>query len=412
MSKSYQSSSEQESSDSDVVSKIGSAISQGNAFVQSMIFGASDETEQSAAEEAQKEGSHAAVEAKARIVHDIGGYVFKQEPDGFITILKGPVGAGYAFPSHSPVNLAITAEIGFYSKGEGSNTGNMANVSASLTSVLSTAMGGMERLQEIKDNTTEAIFNTVSSVIFGPQETDESSPVMGPQEEPVVEAQAEDKTTTKSPEIPDNHHQNRTEFVRDSVQEISATSQIIDTIFPYFPKSSKVIGGFLDNSQQAWKINYHWEYMRDLIIAAKGNGADSELDAVYNALGAVPPSGSGYRGDKNPGDTADSSTSEEIVARWRVIRAQKKILDDIWDQAKPWNSSRYTEKNFRLASAPVAKPGTSTHGSGKALDISGDNAEISRISKRLNASMAFDEASHVHVEFLSGINDDKNYSNS
>jgi hypothetical protein len=44
------------------------------------------------------------------------------------------------------------------------------------------------------------------------------------------------------------------------------------------------------------------------------------------------------------------------------------------------------------------------HGTGYALDIAGDNVVITRISKALGATLAFNEASHVHVEFAKGVN--------
>jgi hypothetical protein len=58
-----------------------------------------------------------------------------------------------------------------------------------------------------------------------------------------------------------------------------------------------------------------------------------------------------------------------------------------------------------LAVAPVAPPGESKHGCGYALDIYGKdlNAKIKEISTGLGATVAFDEKSHVHVEFANGV---------
>ena len=61
------------------------------------------------------------------------------------------------------------------------------------------------------------------------------------------------------------------------------------------------------------------------------------------------------------------------------------------------------EKMWWLAVAPVAPPGDSKHGSGCALDIAGNNAETTRISNVLGATLVFDEASHVHVEWQRGV---------
>lgn len=62
-------------------------------------------------------------------------------------------------------------------------------------------------------------------------------------------------------------------------------------------------------------------------------------------------------------------------------------------------------QRWDLAVAKVAKPGTSNHGKGYALDIEGKgrNAEIRHISALLGATQTFDEASHVHVEFRNGV---------
>jgi LAS superfamily LD-carboxypeptidase LdcB len=58
---------------------------------------------------------------------------------------------------------------------------------------------------------------------------------------------------------------------------------------------------------------------------------------------------------------------------------------------------------FDLAGAPVAPPGQSKHGTGYALDIEGDNNAIKSLCKGLGATLAFDEKSHVHVEFKNGL---------
>ena len=61
------------------------------------------------------------------------------------------------------------------------------------------------------------------------------------------------------------------------------------------------------------------------------------------------------------------------------------------------------EKMWWLSVAPVAAPGDSKHGTGYALDISGNNFETARISNLLGATLSFNEASHVHVEWKEGV---------
>ena len=51
----------------------------------------------------------------------------------------------------------------------------------------------------------------------------------------------------------------------------------------------------------------------------------------------------------------------------------------------------------------IASPGTSMHGKGYALDIEGSNAGIVTIANAHGATLAFDEASHVHVEWKNGV---------
>jgi hypothetical protein len=56
-----------------------------------------------------------------------------------------------------------------------------------------------------------------------------------------------------------------------------------------------------------------------------------------------------------------------------------------------------------VAAARVAAPGNGKHATGYAVDIEGDNHGISTLCKGLGATLAFDEASHVHVEFKNGV---------
>jgi hypothetical protein len=104
------------------------------------------------------------------------------------------------------------------------------------------------------------------------------------------------------------------------------------------------------------------------------------------------------------GQPKDISSHEQITKRWELLKVVKSELALIINAAKlktiappaqPWD----------LAVAAVAKPGTSKHGEGWALDIEGAglNQQIADISKALGATLTYNEKSHVHVEFAKGV---------
>lgn len=203
-------------------------------------------------------------------------------------------------------------------------------------------------------------------------------------------------------------------FVRASVQEVPLTTKIIDQIMPYFPKQCICIAGHLDDGDQFWKVNYHWDLLVHMIGKFLGRpdcpaALRASAEQIRDALMQNPPDPkSGYRTDKNVGDTKDSSTAEQVVKRHATLRQAKKDFEQVLGKAGVVDPARKASppgehKPWWLAVAPVAKPGTSKHGSGFALDIEGDNEATTRIAKALGATLAFNEASHVHVEFADGV---------
>jgi hypothetical protein len=206
----------------------------------------------------------------------------------------------------------------------------------------------------------------------------------------------------------------RATFVRAAVKEIPATTKIIDAIMPYFPLECVCIAGYLDNSDQYWKVNYHWDLLTYKIDEfLKASGIETKFKgfatAIKNALLTnAPVPQSGYRTDKAVGLTKDSSTPERIVARHKVLKQSKIDFESVLVKSGMVKAATKLnppakEKAWWLAVAPVAPPGDSKHGTGYALDISGNNAETTRISKALGASLVFNEASHVHVEWKNGV---------
>lgn len=206
----------------------------------------------------------------------------------------------------------------------------------------------------------------------------------------------------------------RATFVRHAVQEIDVTTKIIDAIMPYFPKACIVIAGYLDSEDQYWKVNYHFDLLVskiDEFIAMTGPSEKlkTAAQAIKSVLMANPPKPpTGYKDDKKVGATKDVSSHEHIKERHTTLKQSKKDFEQVIVKAKVVNEANKkdppaAEKMWWLSVAPVAAPGTSKHGTGYALDIAGSNLETTRISKALGATLVFNEASHVHVEWKDGV---------
>lgn len=205
-------------------------------------------------------------------------------------------------------------------------------------------------------------------------------------------------------------------FLRPSVRMVPLTQAIVDAIMPFFPLSCKVIGGYLDEGDQYWKVNYHWE---NLVTRIETFRAMDEVDEKYKAMAlhvwkvlmTVPPLPErGYLADKQVGATKDATPWDKIRERHKLLKQAKKdfrqilIAAGVVDAVQEKGNPPKADKPWWLAVAPLAAPGTSKHGTGYALDISGDNTEIKRLCSALGASLVFNEASHVHVEFAKGVN--------
>jgi len=201
----------------------------------------------------------------------------------------------------------------------------------------------------------------------------------------------------------------RATFVRSSVEENDVTTFVIDSIMPYFPKGTKVIGGYVDSSKQFWKANFHWEYLLrhlDKALAADLSAQHQKcLKAIRSTLIANTPSpDKGYTASKVMGQPKDMSSRDTVLRRWKNIRQCKRDFKSVLNSAKLLKGlDKKAQKVWLLAVAPVAKPGTSKHSTGYAVDLYGDNAEIEEISESLGASLVYPEGSHVHVEFQKGV---------
>ena len=214
--------------------------------------------------------------------------------------------------------------------------------------------------------------------------------------------------------IPVLNAHTRSSFVRSAVKESAVTTKIINAILPYFPKACVCIAGHLDNSDQYWKVNYHWDLLvskidQFLLLASVPENLKACARAIRLKLMTNQPIPvTGYRNDKAVGATKDSSPAERIQARHAILKQSKKDFEAVLlkagiIQAATKLNPPAAAKPWWLAVAPVAAPGDSKHGSGYALDIAGNNAETTRVSKALGATLVFNEASHVHVEWSKGV---------
>ena len=200
----------------------------------------------------------------------------------------------------------------------------------------------------------------------------------------------------------------RSERVDPRVQETAVTTRIIDNLVPRFGNiRAKIIAGFLSDSDQFWKVNYHWEYLVQMVEHALtlplGDADKKELINIRSTLMSCKPEPSVGYTTSPVGKPEDRSSFDEAIKRYQVLRNMKESFAKITDRANLRAKSKRSPTMFDLAAAPVARPGTSKHGSGYAVDIQGDNNSIKSLCKGLGATLVYDEKSHVHVEFKNGL---------
>lgn len=198
-------------------------------------------------------------------------------------------------------------------------------------------------------------------------------------------------------------------FVSPGVNVNLLTRKLIEAIMPYYPGTCRCITGYQDEDGQFWKVNYHWDLIDTLLdkaLALKLTATFlSQLQVLKQQLQANAPIPShGYLNSAIEGLPKDISSHDRIIQRWQMLATVKLAFASIIIGANIKALAPPVQR-WDLAVAKVAKPGTSNHGKGYALDIEGkgQNAEIKRISTLLGATLTFDEASHVHVEFKNGI---------
>jgi hypothetical protein len=222
-------------------------------------------------------------------------------------------------------------------------------------------------------------------------------------------APPESKPRVETPATRQADRKARRGFVRPQVKERPITTKIIDAILPHFQGvRAVVISGYLSDADLFWKVNYHWEYLLWMVDHALTLGVSDQyktgLKNIRSALLSCKPDPDvGYRESPTLGKPEDRSSLERFDLRHKVLRQKKRWFKKIVEAADLKRKSIRGPRAFDLAAAPVAHPGTSKHSTGYALDIQGDNPRIKAISKKLGATLIFDEKSHVHVEFKNGV---------
>ncbi len=198
-------------------------------------------------------------------------------------------------------------------------------------------------------------------------------------------------------------------FVSSGVNVNPATRKLIETIMPYYPSTCRCITGYQDEEGQFWKVNYHWDLMDHLLDKALPLNLAAPFPSKLQALKLklqtnAPTPKHGYMNSPKEGLPKDVSSHDQITKRWEMLANAKIEFSQIISIANIKTLAPPAQR-WDLAVARVAKPGTSNHGKGYALDIEGKgrNAEIKHISALLGATQTFDEASHVHVEFKNGV---------
>ena len=218
-----------------------------------------------------------------------------------------------------------------------------------------------------------------------------------------------ERGTGESPETRAADRGARAERVDPRVKETAVTTRIIDNLVPRLGNvRAKIIAGYLSDSDQFWKVNYHWEYLLQMVEHSLTlpieDGDKGDLQDIRSTLMACKPDpASGYTSSP-VGKPEDRSSADAAVKRYQALVSMKQSFARITDRANLKAKSRKSPTMFDLAAAPVAHPGTSKHGTGYALDIEGDNSSIKSLCNGLGATLVFDEKSHVHVEFKNGLN--------
>ncbi|HSR97524.1 MAG TPA: hypothetical protein VLM79_10760 [Kofleriaceae bacterium] len=266
------------------------------------------------------------------------------------------------------------------------------------------------------DAVTGAVTGTVGAIVGGvetffgiggaaPQTPAAGAPASGA---PASGAPAAPAQPAVVPVDPANH-QSRATFVGSMVGENAKTTQILDTIWPYFHKDDQVIAGYMTDVQLIWKVNFHWdEILWTCDKVAKMDVSEDTrtqlADLASGLMAFAPDPGKGAYLPGPAGTPVDKTTPAAFDARYNAVKAAKPKLHAILDAAGIFAKYPKTSepgRSFQNACDFLRPPTTSKHGEGYALDLKGDEDRIVATATKVGMT-GKDKEAYTHVEFANG----------
>jgi peptidoglycan hydrolase-like protein with peptidoglycan-binding domain len=81
-----------------------------------------------------------------------------------------------------------------------------------------------------------------------------------------LSSESDQRGTAETQETRKEDRQARTDHVDPRVRETAVTTRLIDDLVPHLAAMrAKIIAGFLSDADQFWKVNYHWEYLLQMV---------------------------------------------------------------------------------------------------------------------------------------------------
>jgi hypothetical protein len=351
----------------------------------------------------------------SRVVTGGGGYLYQQFADGTIKVVQGPTSAGKVLPPGDPMNEAITAQIGPFvpapAPAPASPSTSPGGISGAIDSVVGAVSGA---ISGTVDAVTGAVTGTVGAIaggvesLFGIGGGSSQTPAAGAPASTVPATPAAPAKPAVGPVDPSNH-QSRASFVGPMVGENARTTQILDTIWPYFHKDDQVIAGYMTDVQLIWKVNFHWDEILWTCdkVAKMDVSEDTKTqlaDLASGLMAFAPDPGKGAYLPGPAGTPVDKSTPAAFDARYNAVKDAKPKLHAILEAAgilAKYPKTSEPGRSFQNACDFLRPPTTSKHGEGYALDLKGDEDRIIAAATKVGMT-GKDKEAYTHVEFASG----------
>ncbi len=192
----------------------------------------------------------------------------------------------------------------------------------------------------------------------------------------------------------------------------SKTKEIITKIGPTCQKGTEVIGGFLDEGGQIFKLNYHWELItqnlnrfinKDRPISGVGDIDTKEFVAMKSRLARVAPPKQGYLKASSPNALPDTSKRTEIdklipsafSSQASDLKVALKKIDVSQDPQCSAEAIEVVWGQDSLASEECSWAGLRTGPPGR--------CKRNTKGSRADGAFVFKEENHTHVEFRNGV---------